>query len=93
MIVLPSGAGHRIGLLAHGYRLGLAGRIALGALAVGKPEVVDHGLVEQPGSVLEDPLEPILGGHVRVAGDAAPAGGTLADTGRGHAAGNLNPAA
>ena len=30
-IILPGIAGHRIGPLAHGDRLGLAGRIALGA--------------------------------------------------------------
>ena len=54
-IILPRIAGHRIGPLAHGDRLGLAGRIALRALAVGEPEVVDHDFVEQPGRVLEDP--------------------------------------
>ena len=60
-----------------------------GQLAVGEPEVVDHRLVEQPGRVLEDPLEPLLGGLVRVAGDRRPARGTLADAGGGDAAGDL----
>ena len=60
-----------------------------GALAVGEPEVVDHDFVEQPGGVLEDRLEPLLGGHVGVAGDALPARGALADAGGRDAAGDL----
>ena len=88
-VIFPRVSGHRVALPAHGREPGLPGGITLLALAVGEPEVVDHRLVEQPGGVLEDRLEPLLSGLVGIAGDAVPAGGGLADIRRRDATGDL----
>ena len=88
-VVLPRVARDGVGLVADRDGLGLARGVALAASAVGEPEVVDHDLVEEPRRVLEDRLEVVLGLRVGVAGDAVPAGRSLADLSRGHAAGDL----
>ena len=89
-VVLPGVASDRVACAADGDDASGARGLALGAFAIGEPEVVDHDLVEEAGGVFEHRLEFLLGLRIGVAGDLLPAGGVLAETGGGDTAGGLD---